>query len=231
MPTLLPIPPPAPFGAAVAFGRTFEETCRQFDLDPGELKGRCVLDVAAGCSSFTAEACRRGIDAVAVDAAYHHPVHLLAEEVKRGLERDELAGDSSEPFATSRRIERQEHRSAAHRFLSDYEANASRGRYLRGNLPALPFLDGAFDVVICTRLFAGRSESPDLAAMVDCCAELLRVTTGGVRIVAGATRLHPDANRLRRLLAERDLSVRLQTAGAAKVLVLAPGTGRSSIAA
>ncbi|HVU16981.1 MAG TPA: class I SAM-dependent methyltransferase [Candidatus Didemnitutus sp.] len=231
MPSLLPLPPPAPSGAAVAPGRTFDETCRLFDLDPGGLKGRCVLEVAAGWSSFAAEACRRGVDAVAVDPTYQNAPHALAEQVKRELERDEFSGESRDPFGAGGRVDRLERRAAAQRFLADYETSARRGRYLRGNLPALPFLDGAFDVVICARLFSGRSDAADLAAMVDGCAELVRVTTGDVRILAGVARLHPDANRLRRLLAERDLLVRLQTAGPAKILVLARGDHRSSMAA
>jgi len=38
------------------FGRTFEEYTRFFALDPAALRRLAVLDVAAGPSSFTAEA-------------------------------------------------------------------------------------------------------------------------------------------------------------------------------
>ena len=52
------------------FGRSLDEYVRFFSLDIDELRGRPVLDVAGGPSSFTAEACRRGIDAVADDPLY-----------------------------------------------------------------------------------------------------------------------------------------------------------------
>jgi len=74
MPTLLaPLPPPSTrmeLPTVSFFGRTFEEYTRFFALDPAALRRLSVLDVAAGPSSFTAEAARREIDAVAVDPLY-----------------------------------------------------------------------------------------------------------------------------------------------------------------
>ena len=64
------------------FGRSLDEYVRFFDLDIDELRGRPVLDVAAGPSSFTAEACRRGIDAVAVDPLYGSTPATLATHVQ-----------------------------------------------------------------------------------------------------------------------------------------------------
>ena len=49
------------------FGRSLAEYVQFFALDLPALKGRDVLDVAAGPASFTAEACARKIDAVAAD--------------------------------------------------------------------------------------------------------------------------------------------------------------------
>ena len=228
MPTLLPIPPPVPFGSAQ--GSAFEDYCRLFALDANDLKGRCVLEVAAGYSSFTAEACRRGVDAVAVDPSYHASALGLADTVRRDLERADADGGASTAGPVGAAT-RQEKSSAAHRFLADFEAHARRGRYLRGSLPALPFLDGAFDFVVCTRLFQARTESPDLAPALDGCLELLRVSTGDVRIFAGSSRVHPDANRLRRALTERNLPSRLQSCGAVKILIVGRGADRSSMAA
>src|SRR5688572_31293227 len=65
------------------FGRSLDEYVRFFSLNIDELRGRPVLDVAAGPSSFTAEACRRGIDAVAVDPLYGSAPPSLAAQVQR----------------------------------------------------------------------------------------------------------------------------------------------------
>ena len=43
------------------FGRTLAEYAQFFALDVDGLRGRDVLDVAAGPSSFTAEACARAL--------------------------------------------------------------------------------------------------------------------------------------------------------------------------
>ena len=80
MPTLAAPPPPTTQSPRSApsleltsvsfFGRTLAEYAQFFALDVAALRGRDVLDVAAGPSSFTAEACARKIDAVAVDPLY-----------------------------------------------------------------------------------------------------------------------------------------------------------------
>src|SRR5882757_9653259 len=64
------------------FGRTLAEYTQFFSLNLAALRGRAVLDVAAGPASFTAEACRRGIDAVAIDPLYGCTPDALATHVQ-----------------------------------------------------------------------------------------------------------------------------------------------------
>ncbi len=54
----------------VLLGRTFEEYARYFGLDTSALHNQRVLDVAAGVSSFCAEANLRGIRTTAFDQIY-----------------------------------------------------------------------------------------------------------------------------------------------------------------
>ena len=169
------------------FGRTLDEYCRFFDLDPAALRDRAVLDVAAGPSSFVAEARRRGVDAVAVDPLYDRPHGELAARV-----RDDYAR-MFEQMREKRRLFRfktfptfdaaeTDRRAAASRFLADYEGNARHGRYVRASLPLLPFLDGAFDLVLCAHLLFIYAARFDFAWHVSACAELARVSQGEVRI-------------------------------------------------
>src|SRR5262249_18392843 len=139
------------------FGRTFAEYTRFFDLDPAALRRRAVLDVAAGPSSFTAEAARQGIDAVGVDPLYDQPHPALSARVRE---------DYRCMFAHMRARKRQfrmkffpsftaaeaDRRAAAARFLADYEGNPRHGRYVRASLPVLPFLDQGFSLVLCAHL-------------------------------------------------------------------------------
>ena len=218
------------------FGRSLEEYTRFFALDVTALRGRAVLDVAAGPSSFTVEAHRRGIDAVAVDPLYAEPPAALAGKV-----RDDYAR-MFEQIREKRRLFRFKHfpsfdaaeadrRAAASRFLADYEGNVRHGRYVRAALPLLPFLDGAFDLVLCAHLLFLYAQRFDFDWHVAACAELARVSNGEVRIhpVCGAGgKPYAELDRLRRRLEERGVTsavVRVNYeffAGSTSMLVLNP---------
>lgn len=175
------------------FGRTLEEYTRFFALDPAALRGRAVLDVAAGPSSFTAEAHRRGIDAVAVDPLYHQSQAALAARVREDYPRMFLQMRAKprlfrlKSFVSFDEAET-DRRAAAQRFLADYEGNVRHGRYVRASLPLLPFLDGAFDLVLCAHLLFLHAARFDFEWHLAACIELARVSNGEVRIhpVCGA---------------------------------------------
>lgn len=61
----------------VFIGRTFDEYMRMFALQPEELRGRSFPDCPAGACSFTADANRRGAEAVAADIAYSYSAEVL----------------------------------------------------------------------------------------------------------------------------------------------------------
>jgi len=169
------------------FGRTFDEYVRMFGLDPAGLTGRRIADVASGPSSFTAEARRRGLDAVGIDPLYGLPVETLALHVRN---------DYAAMFAAMRRKEsafrfrffpsidtaEASRRAAAERFLADYEAGFLHDRYVGAALPRLPFPEGAFDLVLCAHLLFIYSRRFDFAWHLRSCRELVRVSAGEVRI-------------------------------------------------
>src|SRR5437764_14008893 len=68
----------------VLLGRTFDEYRQYFLLDPEELVGKTVLDVAGGVSSFCAEANTRGIRVTSFDPIYS----LTPEEILERCEPD-----------------------------------------------------------------------------------------------------------------------------------------------
>jgi hypothetical protein len=65
----------------VLLGRTFEEYRRYFLLEPHELIGKKVLDVAGGVSSFCAEASNLGIKVTAFDPIYSLSLEKIRERV------------------------------------------------------------------------------------------------------------------------------------------------------
>ena len=169
------------------FGRTLAEYAQFFSIDLNALKGMSVLDVAAGPSSFTAEACRRGADAVAVDPLYGCTPAALAAHVQIDYRRM-LAQIRAKPqllrFRSFGSIDEAEtsRRSAAERFLADYEQHFVHNRYLGAALPQLPFLDGAFDLVLCAHLLFVYEKRFDFSFHLEACRELVRVSRNEVRI-------------------------------------------------
>ncbi|MCF3648653.1 methyltransferase [Synoicihabitans lomoniglobus] len=171
------------------FGRSLTEYRKFFDLDLDALCGRSVLDVAAGPASFTAEACRAGIEAVAVDPLYGKGAEALAAHVQldyghmfnRMRETANQARFRFKSFASIDAAER-DRRAAAQRFLNDYDAHFVHGRYFGAALPQLPFLDRGFDVVLCAHLLFLYPASFDYAFHVAACRELMRVARDEVRI-------------------------------------------------
>lgn len=170
------------------FGRTLAEYAQFFSLDFGALKGKSVLDVAAGPSSFTAEACKRGVDAVAVDPLYGCRPEALEAHVSIDY-RAMFAQVRAKPelfrlgkaFASIDEAE-ESRRSAAARFLADYEVQFVHNRYVGAALPQLPFLDRAFDVVLCAHFLFLYAKQFDFAFHVEACRELVRVSRDDVRI-------------------------------------------------
>lgn len=218
------------------FGRTLDEYCRFFDLDPAALRNRAVLDVAAGPSSFVAEARRRGVDAVAVDPLYDRPQGELAARVRDDYDRmfrqmrekRRLFRFKTFPSFDAAETDR---RAAASRFLADYESNVRHGRYVRASLPLLPFLDGAFDLVICAHLLFIYAARFDFAWHVAACAELARVSHGEVRIhplVGPGGKPYAELDRLRAELGALDITSEVRKVnyeffmGSSSMLVLNP---------
>jgi hypothetical protein len=197
------------------FLATLSEYCQFFDLDLARLKGKAVLDVAAGPSSFTAEACRAGIDAVAVDPLYGSRVETLATNVHldydrmfRGMRmrknRERFKFKSFRSIAEAER----DRRAAARRFLEDYEAHFVHGRYFGAALPKLPFVDRTFHVVRCAHLLFLHAEQFDYAFHLAAGRELMRVARDEVRIhpVCGADgKPYGELERLRRDLAKDEI--------------------------
>ncbi len=169
------------------FGREFNEYCSMFALDADALRGRRVLDVAAGPSAFTAGANARGVDATAVDPLYGLTADALAThalidhrrvaaEMRRKPELFQRGTFGSIDEAVGSR------RESARVFVEDYEQHFVHGRYVGGALPDLPFEDGAFDTVLCAHLLFIYAKQLDFNFHLAACRELVRVSRGEVRI-------------------------------------------------
>jgi hypothetical protein len=199
------------------FGRTLDEYLRFFALQAGDLAHRRTLDVAAGPSSFTAEAHLRGLRAVAIDPLYGLSPDALAAFVQVDYARvlAEMRGKESllrYNYFPSLNAAETSRRSAAERFLSDYEAGFVQNRYIGGALPRLPIADRAFDLVLCAHLLFTYARHFDYAWHLAATRELVRVSSAEVRLhpVCGPDgKPYTELSRLRRDLERENIALRL----------------------
>jgi len=203
-------------------GRSLADYLRWFALDAHALRGRDVLDVAAGLSSFTAEACARKINAVAVDPIYGESAESLAAASLPSFPPDVIAAELSSNVrrAGASAVIPDFDRDAGapvQRFLNDYEAHFMHNRYVRASLPRLPFFDGTFDVVLCAHLLFTGERRWDFDWTLAAVVELVRVSAGEVRLyplseVSGKT--CSGLPRLRRALKDAGIESELRPSAA-----------------
>lgn len=174
----------------VLLGRTFEEYCRYFAIDPNQARSLEILDVASGVSSFCVEAHQAGWRVTATDPIYETSVEEIAPRCQADLEsvvRDiGLAQTYRWDFYGSPAGMKTYRERAYRAFLADY-AVARGTRYVAGRLPSLPFPDGRFDLTLVSYLLLVYEDQLDYEFHRRALRELLRVTSGEIRIYPTVT--------------------------------------------
>ena len=169
----------------VLLGRTLEEYRRYFALDLESWRGRHILDVASGVSSFCAEASADGLRVTACDPIYA----LAADEIEPRCVADlDWVVSSVRGLPTYRwdfyeSPERmRDFRERAYRtFLDDYRRMGA-SRYMPGRLPELPFGGAGFDLTLVSYLLFAYEEQLDYAFHQQAVREIMRMTRGEARL-------------------------------------------------
>lgn len=169
--------------------RSYEEYMRMFALEMENLKKGPILDVAAGASSFVAEASTMGLKAIAVDPSYDlSPAQMerkAMEEIEISTKKlDALQEHMDWTFYGSLKAHHQRRERSLHKFITDYE-RAQSERYVAASLPVLPFADHQFSLVLCSHFLFLYGEQFDYEFHRDAIMELIRVCKkrgGEVRI-------------------------------------------------
>jgi SAM-dependent methyltransferase len=173
----------------VLLGRTFEEYRRFFLLEPDELIGKKVLDVAGGVSSFCAEASDLGIKVTAFDPIYFLSPERIRERSDLDLESVYrligLAPTYRWGFYKNPEYMRGLRERAFAIFLPDFKINPQR--YVAGELPRLPFVNGEFDLTLVSYLLFAYQDRFDYEFHRDSILEIMRVTRGEARIYPTVT--------------------------------------------
>ncbi|ORL34300.1 MULTISPECIES: methyltransferase domain-containing protein [Prescottella] len=201
----------AGIGPMLISSRSFDEYVAMFALSCDDLTG-AVLDCPAGASSFTATGRARGIDVTACDIAYADTSALAATARAETIRGNSYIAQRPERFAGSffRDAEHHlEHRFASvDRFAEDLQAHPEM--YVPGALPALPFPDGSFDLVLSSHLLFTYADRLDVDDHDRFLAELLRVSAREVRVFplvpSGRTDRYAGLGELRRRLDARGIA-------------------------
>jgi hypothetical protein len=214
----------APIGALdklIITPRPLADYRNMFLLTNEELFGGRILDCPAGASPFGAQVRARGGDVVSVDPAYAKPRAELAERIQADLAKLEpwLRANPDQPdwtYLGSPGALLRGFELAVDLFLADYTANGEH--YVAAALPALPFPDKHFSLALCSHLLFTYPDFISLEAHLACVHELLRVTSGEVRIfplVDSASVRYPQLDEVRATLREQGVHTEIRTAACA----------------
>ncbi|HEU0040444.1 MAG TPA: hypothetical protein VFR76_14340 [Verrucomicrobiae bacterium] len=192
----------------VLLGRTLDEYRRYFALDLPSLRGKAILDVAAGVSSFCVEGRAVGLNVTAFDAIYELP----AEEIQRRCELDldhvtAAIGDLKTyrwDFYQSPENLRRFRERAFRAFLDDYRGQRKES-YVPGRLPRLPFRDEQFDLTLVSYLLFVYEDQLSYEFHKQSVLEMMRVTRGEARLYPLVTFEATRSTYLDRLREDREL--------------------------
>jgi SAM-dependent methyltransferase len=179
----------------VLLGRTFEEYRRYFLLEPHELIGKRVLDVAGGVGSFCAEANNLGIKVTAFDPIYSLSREKIRERSDPDLESVYksigLVPTYRWGFYKNPDYMRALRERASALFSLDFQTHPNC--YVAGELPRLPFADGEFDLTLVSYLLFAYQDRFEYEFHRDSVFDIMRVTRGEVRIYPTVTfEAHPS---------------------------------------
>lgn len=190
----------------VFFGRSGNDALQFFNLDLSEWSGARILDCPGGPGSLVAMARRQGVEAVAVDPLYALKEAELEERCRQDLSltMERILRSAAFRADFDQEVYRRSKLDALEEFLADRQAHPEA--YLAASLPALPFEDGSFDLVLCGHLLLAYAPLADGGLYEEGCfdlawhqtalRELLRVSRRQVRLYPAHTvtrpaRIHP----------------------------------------
>jgi SAM-dependent methyltransferase len=163
----------------VPWGRSFDEYCAMFRLSELDLQ-KSIVGVGDGPASFNAVLTEQGGNIISVDPVYTFNSEQIAQRI------DDLFDDmikQVEANAANLRLDKfgsaealgQVRMQAMKRFLQDFDKGKQQGRYLNVELPVLPFMEGQFDLALCSHLLFLYSEQLGLEFHIEAVLELCRI--------------------------------------------------------
>lgn len=137
----------------VPWGRCFDEYVLMFDLTSDELKLN-IVDCGGGPSSFNAEMMQLGGNVISCDPIYQFTAQQIQNRIQQTYPKiiTRLKANP-EKFVWQDIASPDElgkvRMAAMNKFLADYPQGILQKRYVKSELPNLPFTDGEFDLALC----------------------------------------------------------------------------------
>lgn len=163
----------------VPWGRSYEEYIHMFNLTDTDLNKR-ILGCADGPASFNAQLSQRGGHVVSVDPIYGFDADQISTRIAETYEIVIAQTCQNQDQYVWNHIANVEELGAVRMeamrtFLADYETGKREGRYIKGELPTLPFSDQSFDLALCSHFLFLYSEHFSAEFHKNAFQELLRV--------------------------------------------------------
>ena len=165
----------------VPWGRCFDEYVGMFNLSSDEL-GLNILDCGGGPSSFNVEMTQKGCKVISCDPIYQFTAEEIRDRIQETyspmIEGVKATPDKFVWQNIASPDELGEVRMAAMtKFIADYPQGISQKRYIKSELPNLPFADGKFDLALCAHLLFTYSNILSTEFHVSSIVELRRVAS------------------------------------------------------
>ena len=163
----------------VPWGRSFEEYVSMFKLTSFDLQ-RKILGCGDGPASFNSIMKKEGKPITSIDPIYQFATNEIEgrisetyKEILGQLEKNQK--DYIWDTIKSAKELGQIRMAAMQEFLADFDLGKSEGRYVQGELPALPFKENKFDLALCSHLLFLYSEQLTLEFHKLAISEICRV--------------------------------------------------------
>lgn len=151
-----------------------------FALRPIDLAASRILGCADGPASFNATLTARGGRVVSADPLYAFSADEIRSRV--AIARTQIVANTTQNASAFRWIEIPSIEDmvalrlrAMECFLGDFDSGKCTGRYVPCGLPALPFADRSFDLVLCSHYLFLYSHLLSVEFHLDAIREMLRV--------------------------------------------------------
>lgn len=172
------------------YGRTLSEYLKMFHIDDIYRLKRYnrILDCPSGASSFVAEANNKyGVNTVGCDPLFDKDSRILQkqgeEDIEYVVKRVSLAPNLYNwNFYSSTDELRNYRKLALEHFISDYNLGRESKRYVKAELPKLPFDDKSVDLVLSGHFLFTYSHRFEFSFILSSILELVRVCSREVRI-------------------------------------------------